>query len=264
MADALDQVAFLARSENRVEALLALDSGPTTRPDLQDRTGIPRATLSRILADFRERDLATRTGHEFALTALGELLADEVGSTLDAVEAVQRLEAVREWLSMDAFEFPVGRLADADVVLASAEDPTAPIRRAEALLRDASQVRLVANSMIPGCLEAVWRACTTGRQTLVWVSTPTALDVVADDPELARRTRELLDSENAAGYVHEAGFPQALFVVDETVFAPVKDDAGTVRGHVETGDPVVREWAAESIDAYVAAAEPLGPEVLTP
>jgi predicted transcriptional regulator len=263
MGRPLELVTFVTRAESRVDALLSLSEEPRTRPDLQEETGIPRATLSRILADFRERELVVRDGHEYGLTPLGELLANEVGSLLDSVAAMQRLADVRQWLSVESFDFPVERLADADVVVPSRGDPTAPIRRAEELLAEAGRVRVVANSMIPGCLEAVWREVTAGRQTVEWVATPDALDVTAADPELSRRTRELLESANASGYVHPDGFPQALFVVDDTVFTPVTDEAGTVQGHVETDDDVVLAWAEETIDGYVREAEPLEADVLS-
>jgi len=263
MGSARSLVTFVTRAENRVDVLLALSAAPATRPDLQEATGIPRATLSRILADFRDRDLAERDGHEYGLTPLGSLLAEEVGSLLGSVEAMLRLADVREWLAMESLDFPVERLADADVVVPSEQDPTAPIRRAEELLGVASEVRLAANSMIPACLEAVWRAVTEGRQTVEWVTTPAALDLVADDPELARRVRDLVESDRASASVHADGFPQALFVVDDTVFTPVRDEARTIRGHVETDDEVVRAWAEEAIDAYVREAEPLSADVLT-
>lgn len=263
MDSGLDLVTFVARAPNRVEVLVTIAGAAGTRSELQEATGIPRATLSRILADFRDRDLVHREGHEYAVTPLGKLLADELGSLFEAVEALTTLGNVRQWLSLEAFEFPVERLADADVVVPSTPDPTAPIRRAETLLAEAGRVRLVANSMIPGCLEAVWRAVTAGHQTLEWVTTPDALAVVADDPTFARWTRDLLQSDSSAGYAHEEGFPQALFVVGETVFTPVSDDAGTVRGHVETDDDVVRAWAEETIDGYVEAAAPVDVGVLT-
>lgn len=263
MTGAVELVAFLARAPNRLEALSALADGPATRAEVQERTGVPRATLSRILADFRDRDLVSRSGHEFRLTPLGEVAAAELASLLEAVGAVQQLAAVREWLDLADVGFPVGRLAGADVVIPTDSDPLAPVRRAEALLADASRVRAVANSAIPGCIEAVWRAVTAGRQTLEWATTPAALEVIAADPELARQTRDLLESPAAAAYVSEAGFPQALFVVDDVVFTPVKDAAGTVQGHVETDDPEVREWAHGAIDDYLAAAEPAVPELLT-
>lgn len=262
MAAPLELVSFLVRAESRVETLSALADGPATRAEVQERTGVPRATLSRVLADFRERDLAERTGHEFSLTTLGELVAEELLSLVDAVGAIQRLERVREWLDVGGFGFPVERLGDAAVVVPSESDPLAPARRAEELLAPADRVRLVANSVIPGCLDAVWRAGVAGRQTLEWVTTPDALDVVAADRELARQAGDLLESTDAAGYVHADGFPQALFVVDDLVFIPVKDDAGTIQGHVETDDPVVRDWAEEAIDRYVAEAEPIGVEAI--
>lgn len=262
MDSSLELVTFVTRAESRVDALLAMVAGPATRRDLQEATGIPRATLSRILADFDDRELLVRDGHEYGLTPLGELLAAELRSLFDSVEAMRTLQDVRQWLSMEAFDFPVERLADADVVIPTTQDPTAPIRRAEELLAGASRVRLVANSMIPGCLEAVWREVTAGRQTLEWVGTPAALEVVADDPELSRWTRELLESGDASAYLHDGGFPQALFVVDDIVFTPVSDDAGTVQGHVETDDDVVLAWAEETIDGYVREAEPVSAEAL--
>ena len=263
MEEPLELVTFVMRAENRIEALLALAAGPRTRPELQDNTGIPRATLSRVLADFRDRDLVRRDGHEYATTQLGDHLAAELESLLEGIAAMGTLQNVREWLAVDDFDFPVERLADADVVVPSTGDPTAPIRRAEELLYRAARARVVANSVIPGCLDAVWRAVTEGRQTLEWVGTRAALEVVRDDPELTRQTRELLESGNASAYVHDDGFPQALFVVDATVFAPVTDDAGTVQGHIETDDETVLTWAEETVDAYVREAEPLASEVLT-
>jgi hypothetical protein len=104
---------------------------------------------------------------------------------------------------------------------------------------------------------------TAGRQTLEWVATPAGLEVVAADPALSRRTHDLLESTESRGFVHEAGFPQVLCVLDETVLTPVSDEAGSVQGHVETDDDVVRTWAGKAIDAYVREAEPLEAEALT-
>jgi len=262
MDHSLKLVTFVTRAENRVEVLRSLSTAPATRPDLQEVTDIPRATLSRILADFDDRELVYRDGYEYVLTSLGELLAAEIDSLLHSVEAMQRLEDVRQWLSIDEFDFPVERLADADVVVPSTQDPTAPIRRVEELLGEARRVRIVANAMVPGCLEVMRREVIAGRQTLAWVTTPAAFEVVADDQELTQWTRELLEAGDASVYVHEDGFPQVLCVVDETVLTPVSDESGSVQGHVETQDDVVRSWAEEAIDAYVREAEPLEAEAL--
>lgn len=262
MATPIDLVSFVTRAENRVAVLLALASGPQTRRELQEETGIPRATLSRILADFRERDLAAREGHEYGATALGELLATELDSVFASVAAMERLRAVREWLSVAPFDLPVERLADADVVVPEPTDPLAPVRRAEALLAEGSQVRALAHSIVPGCLDAVWRAVTDGRQTLEWVTTAAAVETLREDPALARQARDLFAATDARGYVHPDETLPLVFVVDETVFVAVPDDAGAIQGHVETTDPGIREWAEEVVDGYVAAAAPLEAESL--
>ncbi len=227
MNRSLELVTFVARAENRVEVLLSLSTAPATRPELQEATDIPRATLSRILADFADRELLDRDGYEYVLTPLGELLAAEIGSLLDSAEAMQRLEDVRRWLSIDEFAFPIERLADADVVVPSTPDPTAPIRRMEELLAEARRVQLVANAMVPGCLEVMWREVAAGRQTLAWVTDPAALEI-DDDPELTRWTRELLETGDASAFVHD-DLRQVLCIVDETVLKPVGDETGLRR-----------------------------------
>ena len=263
MGSPIDLVSFVTRAENRVDALLALASGPRTRPELQDETGIPRATLSRILADFRERDLARRDGHRYATTPLGDLLATELAALFESVAAMERLRTVREWLPVDELDLPVERLVDADVVVPEPTDPTAPVRRAEELLADGERVRVLAHGIVPGCLEAVWRGVTEERQTLEWVTTAGGVEAVAADPELARMAGDLLASEAVTGFVHPDDALPLLFLVDEVVFLAVTDDAGTIRGHVETTDGTVRAWAEETIDAYEREAETVSAGHLT-
>ena len=50
---ALDDIAFLARSVNRVEVLETLSSGPHNRAELQEATDISRPTVGRIVNNFR-------------------------------------------------------------------------------------------------------------------------------------------------------------------------------------------------------------------
>lgn len=72
MEPSTELVGSVTRSTNRVAALGALLEGPQTRPGLQDTAGIPRATLSRILADFRKRD------HDSSLALLKTIIEAEV------------------------------------------------------------------------------------------------------------------------------------------------------------------------------------------
>jgi predicted transcriptional regulator len=84
MDSPIDLVSFVTRSESRTEVLLTLATREQTRPELQDETGIPRATLSRILADFRDHDLATRDSHQYQTTLLGDLVATELEALFES------------------------------------------------------------------------------------------------------------------------------------------------------------------------------------
>lgn len=258
----IELVTFVTRAENRIAVLRTLSEGPHTRHEVEVTTGIPRATLSRILADCRDRDLVVRTDHEYELTQLGSVLMAELESLLETVTAMATLQTVRNWLAIDDYDIPVERLSDADVIVPEPSDPMAPVRRAEELLAGASEARILAYNMVPSCLEASWRAVTDGQQTFEGVLTAKAVETMLADPRMSTLASELFAADAAEGYLHGDETLPLLFVVDEVVFLAVVGDAGTIQGHIETTDEAVSQWANETIDRYVTAAEPLDIETL--
>lgn len=263
MGSAVELVAFVTRAENRVETLLALAAGPQTRAAVQAETGIPRATLSRILADFRDRELVVRLGHDYQLTPLGSLLATELESLFATIGGMGTLESVPQWLPVEELDIPVEHFRDADVIVPEPTDPMAPIRRAETLLANGSRVRLLAHAVIPSCLDVVLSAVTEGRQTLEWVTTESAVETVREDDVLAAKATELLAADSVTGYVHPDDDLPLVFVIDDVVFLAVTDEAGTIHGHIETRNPAVHAWADALIDEYIEAADASSPEVPT-
>lgn len=263
MESPAELVSFVTRAENRVAVLRCLAEGPQRRRALQDATGIPRATLSRILADFRDRQLAVREGHDYATTPLGDVLAGELESAFDAVGGMAAIQTLQQWLDVEEYDVPIEHLADAEVILPTPADPMAPIRRAEEWLANGSRVRIAAGGIVPSCLEAVWRPVTEGRQRFEGVVTHAVLETVAADPAMRRQTLDLFDAENATFVVHPDADLPFLLVVDDLAWIAVTDDAGTIQGHIETTDERVRAWAEASIDRYVEAANPISTDLLT-
>lgn len=261
--DAFDLVSFLTRSENRTAVLFELADGGRSRADLQETTGIPRATLSRILAQLRDRDLVTREGHDYRLTPLGTYLATELRSLLDATGALGSLQRLRQWLPFEETDIPLAQLVGAEVLEPSETDPLAPIRRAESLLASGGSVRLTGNSVVPSCLEIVRDRVVAGEQTFECVVSPDAVAVLAADPVLREQSETLIAAPDATLLVYHGRVPSALFVVDDVTFFAVTDDAGAIQGHVQTDDPEVRAWARARIDQYAEAAEPLTERGLT-
>lgn len=259
----LELVSFLARSPNRVEALLGLEAGSATRSDLQTDTGIPRATLSRILADFRERNLAVRNGHEFSITPLGELLAAELRSLSDSIEAVRELQTLEPWLPLSELGIEIGDLADSGVTLPTPVEPLAPVRRTAEVLSSSERVRGLCNNVVPENLQALRRAVVEGRLAVEVVVTDDAFEAVAADPDVSEVVRDLLDTGRVDLSVCSAALPHLAILADGTVLLLVADDEGAIRGTVETESDAARSWFASAFDAYRSDSEPVAPGVLT-
>lgn len=61
--EALEDIAYLLRSPNRVRILDALTRDPYSRRELGEQTGTSRTTLDRIVNELEERRLPVHTDH---------------------------------------------------------------------------------------------------------------------------------------------------------------------------------------------------------
>ena len=113
MSEPLDRIQYLVASKNRVRVLEYLSETPADRDELSEQLGIPRSTLSRVLTGLEEQNWISQHGTDCNSTPLGALLADELTSLSEAVEAMQHLEHVIDYLPMDEIDFELSRLRDA-------------------------------------------------------------------------------------------------------------------------------------------------------
>lgn len=101
--EALEHIAFLSRSDNRVDVLEALtetmtapgQDTPGYEPrELQDITGASEATLSRILTGFEDRGWARRnTEGEYIATPLGQHVAVQFEPLVSSLESMANVGA---------------------------------------------------------------------------------------------------------------------------------------------------------------------------
>jgi predicted transcriptional regulator len=260
MGSAFELLAFVARSENRVEALQALEAAPASRAELQAATGIPRATLSRILADFQARDLAERDGYEFTITPLGRLLAGELRSTFESLEVGSELQSLTPWLPLSELGIDVEHLADARVTLPTPVDPLAPVNRTATVLAAGDRVRGLCNNVIPELLQTLGGA----RAEVEVVATADAFEVVSANPTTSGVVRRMLQSGRLDLAVSSEWFPQLAIETDGTVLLEVTDDDGAIHGLIESETDAVRSWFASAFDAYRSQARRVAPELLAP
>lgn len=85
-------LSFVARSSNRLMTLWALADTLARRADILAQTDVPRATLSRILADIRDRDIV-ESGSWFEGVISTAVLDVVVASDSELVEPLRELLA---------------------------------------------------------------------------------------------------------------------------------------------------------------------------
>lgn len=263
MNSPIELIGFVTRSSNRVEALLELSSEAMTRPELQDSTGIPRATLSRILTDCWQADLIAKDGHQYHATPLGDYLADRLRLMDREIETIRQLRTIEQWLPWDAFDFDFVHLADAEVVLMDPADPHSPIEHILSVLEGARHVRALCDNAVHQAIVAEWRAITGGGQRLEALLTAAAVDVIAADPERRLQFGDILSAPDTEGYVYEGDIPCLVVLADDTVLLEAADEDGSIKGFVITDKERVSSWVDTTYEDYKQSADSINVDALT-
>lgn len=256
----LEDIAYLARSDNRVTTLDRLAEGSATRRELHDETGISQPTLGRVLDGFVERGWVTchRTnGKEYGITPLGELVAASFEDLYDAVGTMQRLRPIADGLPLDRMDFDLRRLADAEVTLPTGADAMAHFRREDELVADADRVRFLCASAYAPSIETYRDRFVGGDQHLEAIITGEALDAAFANPDTAPLIREMAAADTVTVHRYEGPVSVMLGRIDDVASILPLDDDGVPRAFVESRDPVVRDWVDRELAAFEAEATPL-------
>lgn len=243
---ALEDVAYLSRSANRVRILEALAAEPHARRDLMDSTGVSRTTLGRILNELAERGWTERLEDgRFAATRTGEHVATAFLPLVEAMAAVRALGEATAWLPESVHDVGLDAFRDATV---HRPDPNAPLSFARELvdrIEDAGSVRVLSYLAPPehSVAEVLHERIRDAGVTSELVLAGGLAGHLAEDPERRPRWRESIDA-GADVYDYDGHIPCNLFVIDGTVLVVNADaDDGPPGAYVESDDPRVLEWA---------------------
>ncbi|MFC7228717.1 DUF1724 domain-containing protein [Salinirubellus salinus] len=259
MDTALDDIAFLANSENRVAVFETLVEAPRSRHEIGELVDASRVTIARILRELGERHWVEGVGQEYDATPLGEWIYDEFDHLLDQVETERRLREPLQWLPVDPVPFDVRCLRDAEVVVLDGSDATAFVRRVLEFHRSGDHLRGVATTVAPVLVENHWEMTVHGDTRLEMVLTPSVLEVTLDHPTAARQFSEMLEEETVHISVSEE-VPMSVGIVDETVGINLTDEQGVAKGGLVTDDETVYEWAVDLFERCRERATPVTPE----
>jgi len=257
----LDDIAFLANSENRVAVFELLVETQRTRNEVRDQVDASRVTVARILKGLEAREWVTRSGQEYMVTPLGEWVYEEFTCLVDEMRAEHRLREPCQWLPTDVLTFDVQCLRDAEVIIQEESDATALIRRIVDFHRSGERVRGVARGVAPVFIDNHWELTVHGDTHVELVLTPEALDAIRDHPPSAQQFREMLAVENADYSVYE-GIPISVGIVNGSVGINLTDEQGVLKGGLVSEDETVYEWAVELFETCRDKAKPVDPDMI--
>jgi predicted transcriptional regulator len=263
MASTLDDIQFLANSENRVRVLAALADGASTRRDVQEVADVPRSTAARVLDDAESRDWVTSEGSRYRITPLGEAMLAEFRRHRETTAAIHHLGAAIDWLPDPAWELDFRALRDARITTPTETNPTAHFDRGMEQLREADSYRGLTQNSLPEYMRVLHGRIEAGELDFEGVLEAGVLDAVRSDPDRAALWRALADRT----WLYDGRVPLNVHLVDGTVLLWLcgENEAGDdvlAMGLLESTDPAVVSWAETLYEEYRTAAEPLDPAVL--
>lgn len=247
----VDELGFLARSENRVRLFRAVAAKqPCGRRELQSATDVSRVTLSRALRGLESHGWIHRGATGYETTPLGDAVLDDLDRFEKTIRLSTELGMVVEYVPFECFEFNIGRLADAEVVVSTPENPLAPVARADELMREASSVNVLAETVTNSTLDSQREAVEAGQEAEIVLSSHLFETIAADD-RLAESFRALLRSGLVSAFRYDGDVPLTLVVYDgATVGYGIVDDEGFPRAAIISDDPVVVEHGKELVYTY--------------
>lgn len=260
--DALEDVAYLSRSGNRLQVLELVATEPHTPREIREVADASRSTLRRILAELEERGWAERTTDgDVVATAKGEHVVTAFEPLIGSMRAIRELDEAVTWLPSDELSLGLHHFSDATVRRGDRTSPSAEASYLHDRLRDASSlVNLTSVGPPLSMMKTTRDGVASGRLTATTVLTERVVEYLQSQPEQLPLWQEYITA-GARVYYYEGAIPCHLFIVDETVLIG-NNQPEVVRPceFIETDDEAVLTWAREMIESYRADANRLGPE----
>lgn len=251
----LADIAFLARSENRVAIFRALADRARTRRELETETGVSRSTLGRALGDLEERGWIERDGQTYETTNAGALVLERFVPLLETMDGLRTLGAAFELLPIEEMSLDIRHFADARVVTPTELRPSATMEYSIEKQRDADQLEAVARTVPPYAVGETHEMVTSGQLDATFVVDSAYLESLSTDDEMRVQWSDMMTG-SATIRCHEGPIPFVLLVFDETVHLWPCDDEGATWGLLESENPTVLAWAQDTITDYLAEAYP--------
>lgn len=263
MNSPLDEIAYLARSENRVRVLRTIAQETLTRQELREDLSVSRTTLGRVVNEFEERDLIRLTERGYTTSHTADAILEKFVPLLETVEGIQNLDEAIEWLPSPTRSVDLRHFRDAEITTSTPENPAAPFDRGLELIGEADTYRGLTSTAIPSYVQVLHEGMVQNRLHVEGVIEASFLETLRNDPERAAPWYDFAEVE--AKWVYEGSVPINMHLLEDTVLIWLgehEEDDLEVYGLLESKNPSVLSWAESLYEEYRAEAEPLDPGVL--
>lgn len=257
----IGDIAYLARSDHRVPALVALTERPRSRSELCELTGVSSSTIRRTLDEFEDRIWIRKDGYQYAATRLGEVVASGMEELVEQVETERQLRDVWHWLPDEISDFSVETWAAMTVTVAGPDAPYRPVNRFESLLEETAEFRFVHPkiALMEPCLDVLLQLLDEGVDIVLVDQQDSHTYFITTYPE---RSAEMMQRDNFTVLEHDSLPPYGLGLLDDRVaISCYEQESGTVQALVDTDVAAVREWAESTYEMYRSDALPVEPEL---
>ena len=252
--DAMADIAYLGRSENRLPLLSAVAEEPASRSELAARTGIASTTIGRLLNEFQTREWVERTTEgEYRATPTGRSVVRVFTPLVASMETIRRLGDAVGWLPMDELSVGLQHFSDARILRPSPNAPYEFVEQLAERVRAASTFRVLTFLDPPLPVgEAMETGVVEGRLTAEHVLAGGLVEYLREQQNHPPRWQAYIDA-GATVYRYEGHIPCNLFIIDETVLIMDEKPAGGGAA-IESHDTTVRSAVTELYERYRDAA----------
>lgn len=242
--DPFEHVAFLSRSQTRVQLLTYLgDNGTTTRRGLRDALDTSQSTVVRSVQALADRGWVETDNGTVRVTGTGKLVAAAFGDLLAAIDETTHLGPFLRWFPHDEFDLDLTQLRDATVTTSTTGDPYAPGRKQTEVVREATEFRTFLPSIELEGSKVIHDRVVAGDLTAELVVGPDVAETIQQG-EYADLFEEQLRTDRLSLSAVDEPLPFYLGLDGEgLVQVGVEDDEGMPRSLLEIEREPVRAWA---------------------
>lgn len=259
MSSPLEDIQFLADSENRVTAMAELAASSRTRSELRDVTGASKATISRLLRAFENRGWVTGSGGRYHLTELGAYVADAFGEFHGRMTTANDLQSLLPALPLERLGLDIGTFTGARVTISTASNPLAAMVRLRELELGSLESRGLSSLFPEPCIDARHTAVVDGPQRLETIVSPTVVEAALSS-EFGHKFVELVGADQCDFYIYTGTIEPLGAINDGTACLAVIH--GERLALVETPNPAVVGAMSDAFEEYKRQATPLTTDVL--